>query len=393
MSTELMYNIEYHNNPILLETINNNNFNPNHGLRKKSFIDAAVEYNNFDVFKALINHPKFDFQKILSKFFLNRIILRNSLADIPENRKYLTEIYNLNINIEPSFIVNVKAPFFFEIFEKINKTNMQALIGLISPPKNNDPSIFEFVFQYLKNNFPNQFNKQIIDNNFLCYVYYADLLSLLIIIKNEGYDISMIDNKQAPLIIENANSKCLAYLANENITYDNDFLLDIEKRIDDLTYYRSKSVNRILLDLISNLENIRKIYPNFNNNESNILLTILKKNVFTFNHVTTKLIIDTDYFDIMSSIALCFSNFKITNPINNFISNLKISKKASNVNNVRDVILRLVYYGGNLNDESIIFLTTTNIFKKEEIDNIKKTADDLNKPKEIVIKKKKDVKK
>ena len=119
----------------------------------------------------------------------------------------------------------------------------------------------------------------------------------------------------------------------------------------------------------------------------------MKKNVFTFNHVTTKLIIDTDYFDIMCSIGLCFSNFKITNPINNFITNLKISKKASNVNNVRDVILKLIYYGGNLNDESINFLTTTNIFKKEEINNIKKTADDLNKPKEIVIKKKKDVKK
>ena len=51
MSTELMYNIEYHNIPIALETINSDNFNPNNGLRKKSFIDSAVEYNNFDVFE------------------------------------------------------------------------------------------------------------------------------------------------------------------------------------------------------------------------------------------------------------------------------------------------------------------------------------------------------
>jgi len=390
MSTELMFNIEYHNNPILLETIKNDNFNPNHGLRKKSFIDAAVEYNNFDVFKALINHPKFDYQKVLSKFFLSRIIIRNSLSDIPENRKYLNEIYNLNINMEPSLIRNVKTPFFFEIFEKINKTNMQQLIGLIAPCKICDPIIFEFVLKYIKNNFPNEFNKQIIDNNFLCYIYHSDLLSLLIIIKNEGYDITIVNGKNAPELSEVSNNKCLAYLANENITYNDDFLLFIEKKIVDFNWYYLPRINIILDDLINNFDIIKKIYPNFNNKESNILLIILNKYIYTINYnYNAKMIIDTRTYDfIIYSIKLCFTHFKINNPINNWIINLKNYKQAFDINNVKDIILKLIYYGGNLNDESTNFVISSNIFKKEEIDTIKKTADDLNKPKEIVIKKK-----
>jgi len=388
-----MYNIEYHNNPIIFETINNDNFNPNHGLRKKSFIDSAVEYNNFDIFKLIINHSKFDYQKVISKFFLSRIITRTSLADIPENRRYLDEIYNLNINIPLPLIKNIKGPLFFELFEKINKNNFHDVISLIALTPNIDLTIFEFVFKYIKNNFPDLLNKQIIDNNFLQYIYHCDYLSFLMIIKNEGYDISCVNGKDAPELCEGPNSKCLAYLANENITYNNDILLHLEQNIENMNWYSITRINVILTNLVSNLGNIKKLYPNFNNKESNILLKIINKYIYSNNYHEKNIIGARDYGYIIKSIELCFNNLKINNPVNNILNIIKISKKAFDINNVKDIVLKLIYHNGNLNEESNNFVISSNIFKKEELDVIKKTAECLNKPKEIVIKKKKGNKK
>jgi hypothetical protein len=85
---------------------------------------------------------------------------------------------------------------------------------------------------------------------------------------------------------------------------------------------------------------------------------------------------------------MCCQNFKIINPINNFISTIKYWKKQ-NIGEFKDIILKLVYYGHNLNNESHTFLIEAKIFTKEEINEINKTANELYKPKEIIIKKKK----
>jgi hypothetical protein len=390
MSTEIMYNIEYHNNPVLLETINNSSFNPNQGLRKKSFIDAAVEYNNFEVFKALITHKKFNYEKLISTRFIHRIFTRTSLADIPENRKYLSEIYDLNLNIEPDYIRDIKAPLFFELFEKINKTNMQCLVSLINYHIK-DPTIFEFVFKYIKNNFPATFNKQYIDTSLLSNIYSRDLLSHLIIIKNENYDISIVSGKNAPEIIDHECSKCLKYLANENITYDSDFLVTIENLLTPLNIqysYQLRRMGAILDILISNLENIKKIYLKFNETESNILKIMINKCLVP-NVLKTILIEDPEKYIIINNIDLCCKNFKIFNPINEMICFLKNLKKPFNILNLREIILKLIYYGGNLNSDSVSFLISSKVFTKEEIDIIIQLANDKYKPKEIVIKNKK----
>ena len=360
-----MYNIEYHNNPTLLETINNENFNPKSGLRKKSYIDCCVKYNNFDIFKAIINHPKFNQNEIISNNFISdfisSVIKRVNLADIPENRKYLNEIYNLNINIQPHNITynNIKSPFFFEIFEKINKTDHGALTSLITINlKDIEPSIFKHVFQYIKNNFPAKMNKQYIDYSFLWNIYENDLISLLIIIKNEGYDISSIGDKPAPLFCIN-NSKCLSYLVDEGIVYNNiDLLNNIKDSLIEFSDYQIIHINKILSNLVSNLDKIKKINPNFNQTPSNILSIILDKFSFSiYNNGFEKLLLNT--------IDLCFTNLKIINPINilpNYFLNTSI--------NLKELILKLVYYNGKIDEKLKLHLIKKKLYTSEEIENI-----------------------
>ena len=94
--TKIVEMIEYHSNTHLLNIINSDiKFNPNLALRGKSLVSIAIINNNFDIFRALVNHPKFN-----QNIQIGRLLQRISLCDIYENRRYLDELYKINFNFD-----------------------------------------------------------------------------------------------------------------------------------------------------------------------------------------------------------------------------------------------------------------------------------------------------
>lgn len=317
----IMYHLEI-NNDELLQWINHIKFDPNGFLQKKSFIDQAVEFDNFKAFQKIINHEKFNSESLVSKEFINWIIKRINDCDIPENRRYLEEIFKVNYKIPKYFLLlSLRVELFKEIFDNMDKSDVDS-ISKFSTSLTNWVN-FEYAFKYLKQTY--NLSQEYVENTFLKQIYENDLSKFLEIIKNENYDITMIDNIPAPeyILSKYFNSEytigktksnavqCFVFLVNSNVTYNSDLLENISTKFKNYNgdFYSETVIYNKILTIVNNRDYIKKLFPNFNVKESNILYNIFY--LFFMKDDNTNNYNKGKYMDKI--IDICIANFNLIN--------------------------------------------------------------------------------
>ena len=158
----IMYHLQI-NNDELLQWINHTKFDPNGFLQNKSFIDQAVEFDNFKAFQKIINHEKFKKESLISSDFVHWIIKRINDCDIPENRRYLEELFKVNYNIPKSLLLSLKVELFKEFFDNMDKSDVHS-ISMFSNTLTNWAN-FEYAFKYLKQTY--NLTQEYVENIFL----------------------------------------------------------------------------------------------------------------------------------------------------------------------------------------------------------------------------------
>jgi len=331
----IMYHLQINNNE-LLQWISHIKFDPNGFLQSKSFIDQAVEFDNFKSFQKIINHEKFNSDALKSSEFIQWIIKRVNDCDIPENRRYLEELFKINYKIPKYLLLSLKVELFMEIFDNMDKSDVDS-ISIFSKTLTNWVN-FEYVFKYLKQTY--NLTQEYVEDTFLKHIYENDLSKFLEVIKNQGYDVTMINNIPAPeyILCKYFNSEytlgktksnavqCFVFLVNNNVTYNSDLLENISntfKNYDSELFSEILICNKILT-IVNNRDYIKTLFPNFNIKESNILYNIFylffMKDI-NYNYNKGK------YMDKI--IDTCIANFKLINA-NEFT--IKISLKSANEN-------------------------------------------------------------
>ena len=316
----IMYHLQI-NNDELLQWINHTKFDPNGFLQNKSFLDQAVEFDNFKAFQKIINHEKFKKESLISSDFEYWIIKKINHCDIPENRRYIEELYKVNYNIPKSLLLSLKVELFKEFFDNMDKSDVHS-ISMFSNTLTNWAN-FEYAFKYLKQTY--NLTQEYVENIFLKHIYENDLSKFLEVIKNEGYDVTMINNIPAPDYIlskyydseytigkTKSNAvQCFVFLVNNNVTYNSDLLESISNTFKnyDGEFYSEIVVYNKISTIVNNRDYIKTLFPNFNINESNILYNIFKlffmKDGQYYNYNKGK------YMNQI--IDLCIENFKLIN--------------------------------------------------------------------------------
>ena len=378
-NTQIMTYIEHYSTTHFLEATQNNRFDPNDGLRNTSFIQQSVIYNNFDAFKILINHPKFDQNKVNNQY-INQILKKVDMCDIPETRKFLEELYNHNIKIKLDFLPYIISELAIELFDRANKNNFDDIKNLFY--HNKSLILFEHGLKYMMNNFPNVITKEFIDNNYLRKAYDNDEFSKIHIISEAGFDVSTINNSCViPYILNTRsleNSQAFTYLINKNIIYNEDIIKHVEtllKSTPVVTHY-NKHFN-ILLKMWYRLSYLKKMFTKFNEEPSDIIFIFIDKMFssttpfYSYNKEISKQVFDV--------IDICVNNFKNKNPFDNLdpIFFTGITTKSTNLlvfKSIKDIMLRLVYYKFPINHLSKKFLLNTKVFTQEEVDDINNLA-------------------
>lgn len=370
-STQIVNMIEYHSNPDLITIINSDKkFNPNGFLRKNSYLSYTVNNNNFEIFKAIINHPKFvTLNNSVLTNCIQKILKRVDMADIIENRRYLIEVNKINYQFKLNDISSINSiNLFLEIFNTIDKNNFQDILVLCNK-QNINPHIFEIIFDYLKDNFNNLLTKDKIDDYFLfpaisSYFGSEYVLNVLNILHKSNYDLSMCKNEKSiiSIIKENVygyNKKTIKIFKKFNITYDDNFVNDIYKFGYNYNMYGEQQMRfiiRVLLFLKNNFDDIKTIYKTINFNTFKIESMFMINYFLTFKYIgngyntgldigtleciefllTNKLITINLFDQIDKNIKIDTNNKPITNKIINIISsfgfqpNDEISKIISN---------------------------------------------------------------
>ena len=409
--TKIVEMIEYHSNTYLLNIINSDiKFNPNLALRGKSLVSIAIINNNFDIFRALVNHSKFN-----QNIQIGRLLQRISLCDIYENRRYLDELYKINFNFDLKyFSINECPNIFNEIFEKIDKSDFSKLMQMCKFSMVNFDT-FKTIFDYLIQNFPTQMTKEVIDNAFLIPIYngstnYNNIIALVDLIKSSNYDIFKCLNKNASYYLfhnyykNTDHSKIvLNYLKGQITDKYNDLFDDILGYLNITSdYSRNKSLMNFANSFINNYDTYKELYLSINNDKHdksiiNMFFEFYIINRWNFYESTILKFID----------ILFVKGIITTNPFNKLdiqtLTNLKYNlmhKPAYDLAimkpGVKSIILRCMHFG---------FKTTPNmkeilplVFTPEELPNIDALAKAIvphsfiTVTKKITIKKKADIK-
>ena len=385
--TKIVEMIEYHSNTYLLNIINSDNaFNPNLALRGKSLVSIAIINNNFDIFRALVNHSKFN-----QNIQIGRILQRISLCDIYENRRYLDELYKINFNFDLKyFSINECPNIFNEIFEKIDKSDFSKLMQMCKFSIANFDT-FKTIFNYLIQNFPAQMSKEVIDNAFLIPIYNGstnnnNIIALVDLIKSSNYDIFKCLNKNASYYLfqnyykNTDHSKIvLNYLKGQITDKYNDLFDDILGYLYITSdYSRNKSLMNFANSFINNYDTYKELYLSINNDKhdkSIINICFDYYTIYRWNFYETTILKFIDMLFVKGVIT--------TNPFNKLdiqtLTNLKYNLMHRPANDltimklgVKSIILRCLHFG---------FKTTPNmsellplVFKPEEIPNMEALA-------------------
>ena len=378
-STQIMTYIEYYSTTKLTEAVQNDKFNPNDGLRHTSFMMQTLIYNNFDAFKILINHPKFDQHKVNNQY-IDRILTKVDMCDIPENRQFLEELYNHNIEIRLQFLPYIKSDLGIELFNKVNKNNLDDLKNLINFTKS--LNVFEYALKYMINNSPNLVTKNFIDINYLRKIHENDDVAKFSIIDNLGFDISLMNNSCViPYILNIFSlkySKIFMYLVNKNIIYNEDIIKHVETLLKStpVTQYSNKHYN-IMLNMFPKFSELKKMFTKFNEEPTDIIYILISK-IFIFDSQLNNYK-ESAATGLYHLIDLCVKHLKNKNPFDNLdpIFFTTITAKSPNLlvfKSIKEIMLRLVYYKFPINHLSKKFLLNTKVLTQEEIDDIDNLA-------------------
>jgi hypothetical protein len=378
--TKIMYYIEFHHNIQIIEAISHPSFDPNGELRVTSLLTQCVKFNNFEGFKPIILHPKLNFSKITDHGYLYTILERMK-CDIPENRRYLQLLFdnNYEFNISNLYVLNYE--LFTELFDKVDKSNFSKVKELNSFISDNfDIRIFNDVSVYLKNNFPQLFNQQFIESNYLKSIFKNDFITFLTTIDNLGFNIDKIFNTHSPYYYFEKfmnlkytynnktvvnRSKCLQYLVNKNITYDLDILktnnlptlvpVNNEWYCDDIRIY-------FLNAILENYDNLKKIYLKFNETPSDILVRIFSDLIhsrmnFSYKSQQDRAFILNELEILMEKL---YQKINFINPItiitDSYVKTFKNLYGEINWPILKRIVLRLINKGCELSLEQQKFL-------------------------------------
>jgi len=374
-STQIMEMIEYHNHTAFLEAIQNPKFEPCKGLRYNGFISKAVEFNNFTAFKNLINHSKLNPKDVIDKKFISRIIRRVCFCDSVDNRIYFDELMNSNFPIDSSYLKDTVIDYniFIELFNKIDKTNFESLRNACNIHCK-DIKIFQTIFRYMKQHFPDKMTKEILDLIFLIPAFQSLQFSVIDSIKEEGYDIKFIQKKSTFSYLINSfrtsgyklYSKLITYLLNQDISYENDLMEDIKISAVNGYYYHSYiyELNPFLF-IKDNFSDLKKLYPNIGTKKTNLLFDICS--VMLFSRITNV----TDYLE---TLLFAFENFSFQNPMDH-LNQIFFSKiKPDNFFFLKDFLLMLIHYGYEISDAKKNIIKNLGIFVIDENFYSKKNA-------------------
>jgi len=287
-TTKIIELIKYHSNTDLENIIKNDEkFNPNAILRKKhSLICVAVSNNNFDIFKLLINHSKFNYEPLsflegeLNYVYL--ILKRVNMCDIFENRRYLNELYKINhsLNVSPLNVIN---NIFEEVFEKLDKTNFTYIYNLCY--KNiDDIPIFQRIFNYIREIFPNQLTKELVDR-FLKYGFNTDNANILKILKDANYDISKCYNIDSSLcnLHDKSFTNCINFL-KDNVIYNSNLIDSVINTCKSTANFFDK-----IEYIVQNYDSFELMYKTINNDTQNQnIIIIMIENILTNRHKYTR---------------------------------------------------------------------------------------------------------
>jgi len=367
--TKLMELIEYHSNSILANIINSEpNFDPNSVLRNKhSLVSTAVTYNNFEIFKLLVNHKKYDINANLnwSLDYPSKILKRVSMCDIFENRRYLEELYNLNFKFTGNHLMQIdNETLFIEIFERIEKT--YPVLYLIAHRVKSNSNKFKIIFDYIKTNFNNDLTKQQCDG-FLKDALSYNYLGIISIIKNNGYDINVCDNRNSILYIIGSFQKdttLLSYFCSlENIFYKGNL-------INDLVQFGCLNLNSILY-LLKNFEMIKPFYEKIDDTQHNHILKMLVDSISNWNNTTTNYsyivndLIDNKVIKLDSSIQIKLDSIlKLT-------QSLKIYNSNRFKQLTKELLIQLMYHGYKPNKDMDEIMKL--VFSDQELKNMEET--------------------
>ena len=409
--TKLIEMIEYHSNTLITNIINSDsNFNPNSILRSKhSLASTAVNYNNFEIFKLIVNHKKFDINAKLNwgYDYPNKILKRVSMCDIYENRRFLDELYNLNYKFNSDHLMCIDSEneaLFIEIFEKIDKT--YSILKTILHRVLHNTNKFKIIFDYMKENFNDNFTKQDCDY-FLKDALLNDYIGIVTIIKNGGFDVTVCNNSNSILYVLSAYSKnnlILSYLVTlEGLFYKGNLINDlflfsgINMNLINLdTYQISKCCNSIEY-LLNNYEIIKPIYEKIEDN--NLMLKFLINSLWQKNYYYRTMF--KQYATVINNL-MKYKIIKIEpttaldkDAITNIMANLKATNnypKDTLKLSLRSLIVQLMHYGLKPNNDLLELMKL--IFKEDELKDmdefVKKNAyfEVVKKPKKAPAKKK-----
>jgi hypothetical protein len=404
-------------------------FDPHVIIRNKSLLDLSVFYNNIDIFKIIINHPKFDINKIKKKYtyYIERILEKLTFVDNFKNRQYLEEIKKNNILLSCHHIIKVESnnDLCEEIFPLINKNSFNDLNLIISSSTNY--RLIELCFGYIKQHYENEINNQFIIG-LISSAYGRDNLNLLKLLENKGYDIYYYDGKTgihccfSRMFSRNTSCDILDYLLTKDIKYNTDMYQDfisIFNHNQSFSYYYSNKVLKkfvylleylkdkyssannsinFIQKLIDNLifkykkkpynhaiDNIFGIYPNNYNNFYYILhiLELFK----TFRQLSSN---KDNVFELFDDNYLQFIEDKITNFVEPNEHEYFYNNKQGIKQIINKVVLFLVGANYKLTDNWKKLLIKHKIFTEDEINN--QLINNNNVLPTLKIKKKKEIK-
>ena len=248
--------IELHNNIELKNTIDNHdNFDPFDSKCNKSYFYAAVFCNNFEAFKILANHSKFNIKSNKNVEWI-QLILKKYMYNSIENCRYLDELIKLNILFYPSVLAFCTNIYIVEkIIHNIDNSKPHDLITCIFN-NNQSTDIQNYILEYVFNNYPGVISKDFIDSNILHYCISKGKIGIIETLINSNVNVKTCLGIPIILVFLN-NSKLnlvdLDYYVSKEYLYEENLL--------DIKWYTHKiyQFNKIEF-LINNFETFKKCF-------------------------------------------------------------------------------------------------------------------------------------
>jgi hypothetical protein len=253
--------IELHNNIELKSAIGNNKkFDPIDSKCSKNYLYAAVYCNNFEAFKMLVNHPKFDMKSNKNLNWL-QIILNKYMYNSIENCRFLDELIKINIQFQPVILRECNDVYIVDkIIHNIDKSKPHDLITTIfNSYTHQSTDIQNYILEFVFNNHPGILFKDFVDSNILHNCILKGKIGIIETLCNNNIDIKRcLGTPIILLFLENINfnKEELNYYASKEYFYE-------ENLLDKNLYSKSITINnpfKKMVFLIEHFELFKKCF-------------------------------------------------------------------------------------------------------------------------------------